>query len=176
MARLLAVIAVSLVSSACSACVKDSVSCNPTANDCCQGPRLMTCRLRPISKEEGSHGEAYTCGAEFPEQLLEEPSCTGEGELCSPGVESCCQHSAKKLSCQVDSEKTALEKKAYTCMAAAEPAQEETSTCISEGDSCSPGENRCCQGGALRNLRTCRLKAFNVYNAHGMAFECAKEP
>jgi len=76
----------------------------------------------------------------------------------------------------VDSENTALEKKAYTCMAAAEPDQEEVSTCISEGDSCNPGENRCCQGGALRGLRTCRLKAFNVLGALGTAFECAKEP
>ena len=72
-------------------CVDLGSSCTPTANRCCQGPGLMTCRLRP-STVAGGVGMAYQCGEEFPQQKLPDPSCTPEGR---GGLENCARVSVE---------------------------------------------------------------------------------
>ena len=51
-----------------STCVAPQGSCDPVQDRCCQGPGLMTCRLRP-TMVKGDEGTAYVCGKEFPEEV-----------------------------------------------------------------------------------------------------------
>merc|ERR550532_1672937 len=78
-------------------CVPVGGSCNPLKNICCQGPTLMSCRLRAFSS--GIHGMAFMCGPEFPNAKPQIPTlhpCIVEGSSCDPVADSCCQVDAFK--------------------------------------------------------------------------------
>lgn len=161
-------------------CIKAEVSCDPSANHCCQGPGLMTCRLRP-NGPEGYDGEAYKCGPEFLNETVKNPHCIPEGSSCAPddATSSCCQKDReKKLTCQPRVSSNGLQMKTFACMAVApmlEPSAAQVMPCIPEGKSCDPVENKCCQpGGALRGLHECQLKVWSNSRSRGTGYLCAK--
>eukprot|EP00913_Durusdinium_trenchii_P027671 g25951.t1 len=71
-----------------SPCVPAEGSCNPSLDRCCQGPGLMTCRLRSNTKDAGM---SYKCGAEFTHQAVSQPKCIPEGDFCDTDSRTCCQ-------------------------------------------------------------------------------------
>ncbi|CAE7647010.1 unnamed protein product [Symbiodinium sp. CCMP2456] len=149
-------------------CVDQGSSCSPTSNRCCQGPGLMTCRLRP-SRVAGDEGMAYQCGEEFPEQKLPDPSCTPEGQECTSDF-SCCQvdRSSLHMTCQLEYGP----KKRRVCKGKMENLGAETA-CVAEGSSCNPLENSCCQDqDGAKALRTCQLKFLEQPGDHSMAYLC----
>ncbi|CAE7594153.1 unnamed protein product [Symbiodinium pilosum] len=152
-------------------CVGQGSPCTPTSNRCCQGPGLMTCRLRP-STAAGDEGMAYQCGEEFPKQSLPDASCTPEGQECTSDL-TCCQvdKSSLTMTCQADNgpKKRRVCKGKITNLGA--------EACVSEGNSCNPLENSCCQEDlhGTKALRTCQLKFLEAPGEHSMAYQCAKE-
>lgn len=155
-------------------CVHADDSCNPALDRCCQGPGLMTCRLRSNTKDAGM---SYRCGAEFAHELISLSKCIPEGELCEPEHSKCCQVDSKMpMNCTMPKKDKKGGKPQPKCMAMRSAVQLES--CVEEGSSCSPLENRCCQGQekiATQALRTCQLKFSERPNVHSPAYVCAKE-
>eukprot|EP00440_Ansanella_granifera_P065382 gb/GFBE01070909.1/.p1 GENE.gb/GFBE01070909.1/~~gb/GFBE01070909.1/.p1 ORF type:complete len:187 (+),score=45.01 gb/GFBE01070909.1/:1-561(+) len=162
-----------------SQCIPVKSSCDPLANRCCQGPGLMTCRLRPNSEAGGKgKGMAYQCGEEFPHQMVD-LTCTPEGQECSDEEPACCQtDTSMPMTCalHVSGESSPGEKIPRVCTRAEPKEQDEgidQGGCTAEGESCDPMANGCCQEGD--ELRTCQLKFATKPGIHGMAYVCAKE-
>ncbi|CAL1134056.1 unnamed protein product [Cladocopium goreaui] len=155
-----------------SMCVAPQGSCGPVQDRCCQGPGLMTCRLRP-TMVKGDEGTAYVCGKEFPEEV--NPKCAAEGEECGTDDHCCEIDPTLQVGCQKVSVGTKVK---HVCKAKLNNAGESMEgLCVAEGSSCNPLENRCCQEGPQgdKALRTCQLKFFDKPGQHGMAYSCAKE-
>jgi hypothetical protein len=175
-------------------CVPADQECNPTANHCCQGPGLMTCRLRENALS--GTAESYSCGPEFPQQLLADPGCVVEGRVCDPGslaTSSCCNSDsdAAPLSCLPALKSLPKTISAgvtlgtHVCRAKAPKPEPSAEACTSEGHGCNPDANSCCQPdatsatlkGSLRPM-TCQLLALSVQawpNSHGSAYICAQD-
>lgn len=175
-------------------CVPADQECNPTANHCCQGPGLMTCRLRESALVDA--GESYSCGPEFPQQLLADPECVVEGRVCDPGASatrSCCNSDsdAAPLSCLPALKSLPKTISAgvtlgtHVCRAKAPKPEPSAEACTPEGHGCNPNANPCCQPdstsamlkGSLRPM-TCQLLALSVQawpNSHGSAYICAQD-
>ncbi|CAK9065287.1 unnamed protein product [Durusdinium trenchii] len=159
-----------------SPCVPAEGSCNPSLDRCCQGPGLMTCRLRSNTKDAGM---SYKCGAEFTHQAVSQPKCIPEGDFCDTDSRTCCQLEDKMpLKCikpeheKADSTGEVRPK----CLAEAETFSVEA--CVEEGSSCSPLQNRCCQGqerSFQQALRTCQLRFSVRPGVHSPAYICSKE-
>eukprot|EP00438_Fugacium_kawagutii_P000812 Skav235097 [mRNA] locus=scaffold711:115368:116047:- [translate_table: standard] len=148
-------------------CVAPQGSCDPVKDRCCQGPGLMTCRLRP-TLAKGDEGTAYVCGKEFPEEHVSK--CSAEGQECRTDAHCCQIDSTLQVSCQ----KAGATK---VCKAKMMNTGEASQLCIAEGRGCNPLENGCCQEGpnGEKGLRTCQLKFFEEPGQQGMAYSCAKE-
>jgi len=153
-------------------CIARQGSCDPVKDRCCQGPGLMTCRLRP-TLAKGDEGLAYACGEEFP---LEDPNskCAAEGQECRMDDQCCQIDPTLKVTCQ----KVGTKQVKQICKAKLTNTGEASAKlCVSEGGSCNPLENACCQEGpeGEKGLRTCQLKFFDKPGEHGMAYSCARE-
>jgi len=132
----------------------------------------MTCRLRP-TLAKGDEGLAYACGEEFP---LEDPNskCAAEGQECRMDDQCCQIDPTLKVTCQ----KVGTKQVKQICKAKLTNTGEASAKlCVSEGGSCNPLENACCQEGpeGEKGLRTCQLKFFDKPGEHGMAYSCARE-
>ena len=124
-------------------CIAPHGSCDPVKDRCCQGPGLMTCRLRP-TLAKGDEGTAYVCGEEFPHELVNS-KCAAEGQECRTD-DHCCQiDPTLQVSCQ--KVRAAPGKTSRVCKAKLSNTGEAMALCISEGGSCNPLENSCCQEG-----------------------------
>eukprot|EP00437_Effrenium_voratum_P018412 CAMPEP_0181454980 /NCGR_PEP_ID=MMETSP1110-20121109/30521_1 /TAXON_ID=174948 /ORGANISM="Symbiodinium sp., Strain CCMP421" /LENGTH=173 /DNA_ID=CAMNT_0023579349 /DNA_START=59 /DNA_END=580 /DNA_ORIENTATION=- len=149
-------------------CVPAETSCDPRADQCCQGPGLMTCRLRSNGPDDT--GVAYKCGAEFPDQMVQE-KCIPEGEVCGDKA-PCCQLDAKMpMSCKPKTKTGG--KPGLVCTMQKEIQVE--AACKLEGESCDPLLNTCCQDTGDKALRSCQLKFSKRPGVHSPAYECAKE-
>lgn len=136
----------------------------------------MTCRLRSNTKDAGM---SYKCGAEFTHQAVSQPKCIPEGDFCDTDSRTCCQLEDKMpLKCikpeheKADSTGEVRPK----CLAEAETFSVEA--CVEEGSSCSPLQNRCCQGqerSFQQALRTCQLRFSVRPGVHSPAYICSKE-
>ena len=147
-------------------CVGKDSTCNPTANSCCQGPGLMTCRLRP-SDIAGDEGMAYKCDEEFPKQSLPDPSCTPEGQECSSDLSCCNPFDAFDRSISMTCQPDDGPKKRRICKKNVENLGAEAA-CVLEGNSCNPLENKCCQDshglglGEMQRRQTQNLEAHSA--------------
>lgn len=116
-------------------CIAAQGSCDPVTDRCCQGPGLMTCRLRPSTRAlEGDTGMAYVCGEEFPYEKTAQ--CVAEGQDCNLSGH-CCDVGTMKMTCQIAGLKRRMCKPEF---------KEQLASCVAEGDSCDPVRNSCCQG------------------------------
>eukprot|EP00933_Yihiella_yeosuensis_P080889 TRINITY_DN94403_c0_g1_i1.p1 TRINITY_DN94403_c0_g1~~TRINITY_DN94403_c0_g1_i1.p1 ORF type:complete len:234 (-),score=43.33 TRINITY_DN94403_c0_g1_i1:358-1059(-) len=184
-------------------CIANDEVCDPTSNSCCQGPGLMTCRMRESVQNSGK--KVHRCGQEFPHQLLKDPTCTVEGHACDPGHQSatggCCDVDASRplvcLAAKEDSRISATasatstkDKKAprYICSVddSKLKVRSKPEHCTAEGESCNPDLNSCCQKGTFGSSKgrqapvTCQLGVVSPSvqawpNGHGMAYICASE-
>lgn len=119
-----------------TSCIPSQGSCNPVTDRCCQGPGLMTCRLRP-STAKGDVGPAYACGEEFPKET--NTKCAAEGQECSTDDHCCNIDPTLKVSCK----RFGLKRKVCT----AKKNELTVERCLAEGESCNPLVNGCCQEG-----------------------------
>lgn len=125
-------------------CIARQGSCDPVKDRCCQGPGLMTCRLR-TTLAKGDEGLAYACGEEFPLEDLNS-KCAAEGQECRMDDQCCQVDPTLKVTCQ----KVGTKQVKQICKAkltALTNGEASAKLCVSEGGSCNPLENACCQEG-----------------------------
>ena len=143
-----------------TSCIPSEGSCDPVSDRCCQGPGLMTCRLRP-SSAKGDVGVAYVCGAEFPEEPA--TKCAAEGQECHTDDHCCNIDPTLKVTCQRSGLKQKL------CKAKKQLA---TESCVADGEGCNPLENGCCQEGphgTSLSAGKCLVKQMQFFHN---TFEC----
>eukprot|EP00931_Biecheleriopsis_adriatica_P109264 TRINITY_DN8353_c0_g1_i5.p1 TRINITY_DN8353_c0_g1~~TRINITY_DN8353_c0_g1_i5.p1 ORF type:complete len:194 (+),score=33.72 TRINITY_DN8353_c0_g1_i5:91-672(+) len=161
-------------------CVPEFKACNPVGNECCQGPRLMTCRMRAndADSDSGSNGMSYQCGAEFPNAIMKNPTCILQGQQCDPKGDSCCNPDvSRSMTCQLHRAKASEKEEMHICKPSVDDLAVDSGSCKLEGESCNPVSNKCCQDSSLgeKGLRTCQMKFATSIGVHGMAYVCASE-